>query len=78
MSDLGFVSVLPTLLVFILALITRRPIESLISGSIAGLIIIYGPKFIEGFAETSIRVMTDKDVAWVILVCGWTRRGFES
>jgi len=71
MSDLGFVSVLPTLLVFILALITRRPIESLISGSIAGLIIIYGPKFIEGFAETSIRVMTDKDVAWVILVCGF-------
>ena len=71
MSDLGFVSVLPTLLVFILALITRRPIESLISGAIAGLIIIYGPKFVEGFAETSIRVMTDKDVAWVILVCGF-------
>ena len=71
MSDLGFVSVLPTLLVFILALITRRPIESLISGAIAGLIIIYGPNFVEGFAETSIRVMTDKDVAWVILVCGF-------
>jgi Na+/H+ antiporter NhaC len=68
---LGFVSVLPTLLVFILALITRRPIESLISGAIAGLIIIYGPNFVEGFAETSIRVMTDKDVAWVILVCGF-------
>ena len=71
MSDLGFVSVLPTLLVFILALITRRPIESLICGAIAGLIIIHGPKFVEGFAETSVRVMTDKDVAWVILVCGF-------
>jgi Na+/H+ antiporter NhaC len=71
MSDLGFVSVLPTLLVFILALITRRPIESLISGAIAGLIIIHGSKFVEGFAETSVRVMTDKDVAWVILVCGF-------
>jgi Na+/H+ antiporter NhaC len=71
MSDLGFVSVLPTLLVFVLALITRRPIESLISGAIAGLIIIHGTKFVEGFAETSIRVMTDKDVAWVILVCGF-------
>ena len=71
MNDLGFVSVLPTLLVFILALITRRPIESLICGAIAGLIIIHGPKFVEGFAETSLRVMTDKDVAWVILVCGF-------
>ncbi len=44
MSDLGFVSVLPTLLVFILALITRRPIESLICGAIAGLIIIQDGK----------------------------------
>ena len=71
MSDLGFISVLPTLLVFALALITRRPIESLISGAIAGLIIIHGPKFVEGFAESSLRVMTDRDVAWVILVCGF-------
>jgi len=70
MDDLGFVSLLPTLLVFILALITRRPIESLICGAIAGLIIIHGTKFVGGFAETSLRVMTDKDVAWVILVCG--------
>jgi Na+/H+ antiporter NhaC len=54
-----------------LALITRRPIESLICGAIAGLIIIHGPKFVEGFAEASVRVMTDKDVAWVILVCGF-------
>jgi len=71
MNDLGFVSLLPTLLVFILALITRRPVESLICGAIAGLVIIHGGKFVEGFAETSLRVMTDKDVAWVILVCGF-------
>jgi len=71
LEDLGAVSLIPTLVVFVLAIITHRPIESLISGSIVGLIIIHGAQFIGGFAETSVRVMTDDDVAWVILVCGF-------
>jgi Na+/H+ antiporter NhaC len=71
MTDLGFVSVLPTLLVFTLALITRRPIESLVAGALTGLVIVHGQGFITGFADTTIRVMTDEDVAWVILVCGF-------
>jgi Na+/H+ antiporter NhaC len=71
MEDPGFISLVPTLIVFILAVFTRRPIESLISGALVGLGIIHGGQFISGFAETSIRVMTDPDVAWVILVCGF-------
>jgi Na+/H+ antiporter NhaC len=71
MDDPGFISLVPTLVVFLLAVITRRPIESLISGSLVGLGIIHGTQFIGGFAESSIRVMTDPDVAWVILVCGF-------
>jgi Na+/H+ antiporter NhaC len=71
MDDPGFISVVPTLVVFVLAIITRRPIESLVTGAVAGLAIIHGPGFVTGFAETSIRVMTDEDVAWVILVCGF-------
>jgi Na+/H+ antiporter NhaC len=70
-EDLGAVSLIPTVVVFVLAILTHRPIESLISGSIVGLIIIHGQRFIGGFAETSVRVMTDDDVAWVILVCGF-------
>jgi len=70
MNDPGFISLVPTLVVFFLAVITRRPIESLISGSLVGLGIIHGSQFIGGFAGSSIRVMTDPDVAWVILVCG--------
>ncbi len=59
------------MVVFVLAIITHRPIESLISGSIVGLVIIHGNQFIVGFAEASVRVMMDEDVAWVILVCGF-------
>jgi Na+/H+ antiporter NhaC len=67
----GAIVLLPTLVVFTLAIFTHRPIESLITGSIVGLFMIHGWGFIGGFAETSIRVMTDEDVAWVILVCGF-------
>lgn len=63
--------VLPTLVVFALAIYTRRPIESLIAGALVGFLIVHGPKFISGFAEASVRVMMDYDVAWVILVCGF-------
>ncbi len=71
MDEAGAFSLIPTLVVFVLAIVTHRPIESLISGSIVGLIMIHGAQFIGGFAATSIRVMTDEDVAWVILVCGF-------
>ena len=67
----GAIVLLPTLVVFALALYTRRPIESLIAGALVGLIMIHGSGFIVAFAETSLRVMMDPDVAWVILVCGF-------
>lgn len=71
MDNPGFISLVPTLIVFALALWTRRPIEALIGGSLVGLIILHGPGFVSGFADSSLRVMTNEDVAWVILVCGF-------
>jgi Na+/H+ antiporter NhaC len=71
MENLGFVSLLPTLLVFALAIFTRRPIESLIAGALVGLGIVHGTGLVSGFADTTLRVLTDEDVAWVILVCGF-------
>lgn len=67
----GAAILIPTFVVFILAIFTHRPIESLITGSVVGLVMIHGTGFVGGFAETSVRVMTDPDVAWVILVCGF-------
>jgi len=71
MQDLGAFVLLPTLLVFVLAVLTHRPIESLVAGSLLGLAMAHGTGFISGFAETSLRVMMDETVAWVILVCGF-------
>ena len=71
MYDANALVLLPTLIVFGLAVLTHRPIESLIAGSVVGLVMLHGTGFIGGFAETPIAVMTDEDVAWVILVCGF-------
>lgn len=71
MEEFGAFVLVPTLVVFVLAILTHRPIESLITGSVVGLIMIHGTGFVAGFSETSLRVMMDSDVAWVILVCGF-------
>jgi hypothetical protein len=63
MEDLGVVCVLPILLVFTLAVVSRRPIESLATGALVGLAILHGSGFITGFAETSLRVLTDQAIA---------------
>lgn len=54
-----------------MALWTRRPIESLLAGSLLGLVMLHGVGFVRGFAESSVRVLGDDDVVWVILVCGF-------
>jgi Na+/H+ antiporter NhaC len=69
-TDFGALCLLPTALVFTLAVWTRRPIESLLSGALLGLLMLHGSGFVVALAETSVDVMTDPDVAWVILVCG--------
>jgi Na+/H+ antiporter NhaC len=69
-ADWGAASLIPTLLVFGLAIWTRRPIESLLSGALLGLAMLHGTGFVAALADTSVDVMTDPDVAWVILVCG--------
>jgi len=67
----SFVSALPAFLVLALAIWTRRPIESLIGGSLVGLLMLHGGGLLPEFAATTLRVMTNEDVAWIILVCGF-------
>lgn len=68
---MGALSLVPSLLVFVLAIWTKRPIESLLCGSLLGLMMLHGLGFVSELADTSLRVLTDEDVAWVILVCGF-------
>ncbi|MEM9398257.1 MAG: sodium:proton antiporter, partial [Pseudomonadota bacterium] len=69
-ESVGAICLIPTGIVFLLALWTHRPIESLLSGVILGLLMLNGLSFVPALAEVSLTVLTDPDVAWVILVCG--------
>ncbi len=66
----GAISFLPTLLVLIMAVLIRRPIEALFSGVVVGIFILHGSKTISALSETAIRTMQDEDLIWIILVCG--------
>ncbi|MCJ7558144.1 MAG: sodium:proton antiporter [Gammaproteobacteria bacterium] len=70
MEHYGFLTVVPTLIVLTLAVLTHRPIESLIAGSIAGLLMLDPGNVLVGLKDNAIAVLVDPDVAWVILVCG--------
>jgi Na+/H+ antiporter NhaC len=70
LQNFGVLALVPSLLVFALAIWTKRPIESLLCGSLLGLMMLHGLDFVSELADTSLRVLTDEDVAWVILVCG--------
>ncbi len=71
MAEPSAIILLPSLLVFVLAIASRRPIESIIVGALVGLGMLHGTGLVTGFADTSLRVMMDETVAWVILVCGF-------
>ncbi|MCS6916760.1 MAG: Na+/H+ antiporter NhaC family protein [Chitinophagales bacterium] len=72
-SEYGALSLIPPLLVIVLAIRLRTSFEPLLLGCLTGFVIISlkgGPDFFSGFVEALYKVMMDKETIWVILVCG--------
>ncbi len=69
-SDWGWISLLPTLLVLAVAILTRRPFEALVTGGLAGLIMLGGTDLISPFSDRLSSVMGDETIIWIVLVCG--------
>ena len=67
--EYGIVSLLPTALVLVLAVITRRTLESVIAGAIFAFLLMDGTGFVNTLAEVSLQQLRDEDIAWIILVC---------
>lgn len=63
-------SVLPTLTVLVIAIVSRRPFESMLAGVMAGLIMISPDDLITPFADNVSKVMGDETIVWIVLVCG--------
>ncbi|MBZ9560144.1 MULTISPECIES: Na+/H+ antiporter NhaC family protein [unclassified Modicisalibacter] len=64
------VILLPTVVVLALALWTRRALEPLVFGAFVGALLIGPTDALSTLSESLMNVMTDADVAWVIMVCG--------
>ncbi|QEA37995.1 sodium:proton antiporter [Pistricoccus aurantiacus] len=69
-SDYGWISLVPSLIVLVVAIATHRTLEALAIGALAGLIMLQPQDYIGELADISMTVMMDETIAWLILVCG--------
>lgn len=63
-------SLIPPIVVLAIAIWLKRPILALIMGAVVGLLLVSPAGALDNFAETSLRVMQDETIGWLILVCG--------
>lgn len=70
MDSFGVLSLIPTVVVISIAVLTHRPIFALLSGVVAGLLLIDPAQVIAGMAGLSLEIMMDETIGWVIMVCG--------
>jgi tetracycline resistance efflux pump len=66
----GMLSLLPTLLVLVTAVISRRPFESMIAGCVAGLVMLNPFDLVSPFADNISLVLGNETIIWIVLVCG--------
>jgi len=67
--DYGIWTIVPVLLVIVLAVVTKSSFEPLIAGILAGCVIAYGTGFLDKFIQHLTTALTDSNSGWVILVC---------
>lgn len=70
MDHFGILSIIPVLIVIIIAVITKRTIMALIIGGIIGAIIAYGKDFITPWVDALYGGLSDGTWQWMALVCG--------
>jgi Na+/H+ antiporter NhaC len=70
MEHYGIVSLIPAFSVLVLALITKRTFEALVGGTLLGFLILNKQDFFGAFITSSLNVMADSTIGWIILVCG--------
>ncbi|MFG6178007.1 Na+/H+ antiporter NhaC family protein [Halomonas sp. THAF12] len=69
-SDFGWASLVPSLIVLVVAIATHRTLEALAIGALSGLVMLQPEDFVGELADISLSVMMNETIAWLILVCG--------
>ena len=70
MEHYGIISLIPAFSVLVLALVTKRTFEALVGGTLIGFLILKKEDFFGAFITSSLNVMADATIGWIILVCG--------
>ncbi|MBT3624903.1 MAG: sodium:proton antiporter [Gammaproteobacteria bacterium] len=70
MTDPSWQSLVPAIVAVATAVVIRRPIESLLAGVFAGLLLLEPAASVANFSSILLEVMMDETIAWVIIVCG--------
>lgn len=65
----GILTLLPILVIIVMAVITKKSFESLIVGSVVASIIMYGIGFLPHWVDSILTAVSTTDNQWVILVC---------
>jgi tetracycline resistance efflux pump len=69
-ADFGIWSLVPPLVVVLLAILTKRSMEPLVLGCVVGYLMIDYRQFPDNILHSLIKTMQDESLVWVILVCG--------
>ncbi|MEC9415052.1 MAG: Na+/H+ antiporter NhaC family protein [Pseudomonadota bacterium] len=70
MEHAGIITLVPTFVVLATAIITHRPVASLIVGVLIGILLNTPKNILGSFSEITLEVMQDPQIGWVIMVCG--------
>lgn len=70
MTEPSVISVIPPIVVLTLAIWLRRPILALVLGALVGFALLDFGAILDNFASSSLKVMADETIGWLILVCG--------
>ena len=69
-TETSLLVLLPALVTVMTAILSRRPIESLLAGVFVGLLMLEPAAALSNFSSILLEVMMDETIAWVIIVCG--------
>ena len=69
-TETSLLVLLPALVTVITAILSRRPIESLLAGVFVGLLMLEPAAALSNFSSILLEVMMNETIAWVIIVCG--------
>jgi len=71
MEQFGVLSLIPAVVVLVLAVIFKRPLESLVAGSVVGLLMIDPSNLLKGFTSLAQKTILNETIGWFVLVCSF-------